>query len=57
MTKDSITGLILAGGKARRMGGIDKGLIAFKGQPMVTHVIKHLSTQVGAILINANREI
>lgn len=57
MTKDQITGLILAGGKARRMGGIDKGLIAFKGQSMVKHVIKRLSTQVGAILINANREI
>jgi molybdopterin-guanine dinucleotide biosynthesis protein A len=57
MTKDNITGLILAGGKARRMDGIDKGLIAFKGQPMVTHVIQHLSPQVGEILINANREI
>ena len=57
LTKDQITGLILAGGKARRMGGIDKGLIAFKGQSMVMHVIKRLSTQVGAILINANREI
>ena len=57
MTKDNITGLILAGGKARRMGGIDKGLIAFKGQPMVTHVIQRLSPQVGEILINANREI
>jgi len=57
LTKDQITGLILAGGKARRMGGIDKGLIAFKGQSMVKHVIKRLSTQVGAILINANREI
>jgi molybdopterin-guanine dinucleotide biosynthesis protein A len=57
MTKDHITGLILAGGKASRMGGSDKGLIAFKGQPMVTHVINRLSPQVGEILINANREI
>ena len=56
MTKDNITGLILAGGKARRMGGIDKGLIAFKGQPMVAHVIQRLSPQVSEILINANRE-
>jgi molybdopterin-guanine dinucleotide biosynthesis protein A len=39
------------------MGGSDKGLIAFKGQPMVTHVINRLSQQVGQILINANREI
>jgi molybdopterin-guanine dinucleotide biosynthesis protein A len=57
MTKDHITGLILAGGKASRMGGSDKGLIAFKGQPMVTHVINRLSPQVSEILINANREI
>lgn len=57
MTKENITGLILAGGKARRMGGIDKGLIAFKGELMVTHVIQRLRPQVGKILINANREI
>jgi molybdenum cofactor guanylyltransferase len=57
MNKDNITGLILAGGKARRMGGSDKGLIAFKGQPMVAHVIHRLNPQVGEILINANREI
>ena len=57
MTKDNITGLILAGGKARRMGGVDKGLIAFKGQHMVIHVIERLSPQVGEILVNANREI
>lgn len=53
----NITGLILAGGKARRMGGVDKGLLPFKGQPMISHVIKRLSPQVGEILINANREI
>jgi molybdopterin-guanine dinucleotide biosynthesis protein A len=57
MTKDDITGLILAGGKASRMGGSDKGLIVFRGQHMVTHVINRLSQQVGQILINANREI
>lgn len=56
MTQDSITGLILAGGKARRMGGIDKGLVTLKGEPMIKHVIKRLIPQVGEILINANRE-
>jgi molybdopterin-guanine dinucleotide biosynthesis protein A len=55
--KEKITGLILAGGKASRMGGSDKGLIAFKGQQMVAHVIQRLSPQVDEILINANREI
>jgi molybdopterin-guanine dinucleotide biosynthesis protein A len=57
MNKDNITGLILAGGKARRMGGIDKGLVPLKGEPMIKHVIKRLSPQVSEILINANREI
>ena len=56
MTQNSITGLILAGGKARRMGGIDKGLVTLKGEPMIKHVIKRLIPQVGEILINANRE-
>ena len=57
MTKDSITGLILAGGKARRMGGVDKGLLTFKGEAMISHVIKRLNPQVSKVLINANREI
>ncbi|MDZ4099157.1 MAG: molybdenum cofactor guanylyltransferase MobA [Methylophilaceae bacterium] len=53
----SITGIILAGGLARRMGGIDKGLVQFAGKPMVAHVIDRLKPQVNDILINANREI
>jgi len=57
MTKDSITGLILGGGRARRMGGIDKGLVLFKGEHMVLKVFKNLESQVDKILMNANREI
>ncbi len=53
----SITGVILAGGLARRMGGTDKGLIPFAGKPMVAHVLERLAPQVDEILINANREI
>ena len=52
-----ITGLILAGGRAQRMGGIDKGLIPFLGKPLIESVIKRLGSQVGPILINANRNI
>ena len=52
-----ITAVILAGGQSRRMGGIDKGLIEFKGKPMVQHVIQALQPDVGALLINANRNI
>jgi molybdopterin-guanine dinucleotide biosynthesis protein A len=50
-----ITGLILAGGRAQRMGGIDKGLVSFMGKPLIEHAIARLSPQVTTILINANR--
>ena len=52
----SITGIILAGGKSRRMGGVDKGLMDFLGKPMVAHVLQRLAPQVDEIFINANRE-
>ena len=51
-----ITGLILAGGRAQRMGGIDKGLVSFMGKPLIEHAIARLSPQVTTILINANRK-
>lgn len=52
----SITGVILAGGLGRRMGGIDKGLVNFHGAPIIFQVISRLMPQVDEILINANRE-
>ena len=55
-TKD-ITGLILAGGRAQRMGGIDKGLIPFHGKPLIESAIARLKPQVQTIVINANRNI
>ena len=50
-----LTGMILAGGKARRMGGQDKGLISYQGRPLIAHVLERLVPQVETILINANR--
>ena len=50
-----ITGVILAGGRAQRMGGQDKGLIDVNGRAMVDYVIRALRPQVGELLINANR--
>jgi molybdopterin-guanine dinucleotide biosynthesis protein A len=50
-----VTGIVLAGGQGRRMGGVDKGLVELAGRPMVAHVIERLAPQVGAILINANQ--
>jgi molybdenum cofactor guanylyltransferase/molybdopterin-guanine dinucleotide biosynthesis protein MobB len=53
----TVTGVILAGGQGQRMGGKDKGLILYKNQPMIEHVISSLCPQVDTILINANRNI
>ena len=57
ITSEHITGLILAGGRAQRMGGIDKGLIPFQGKPLIESAISRLKPQVSTILINANRSI
>jgi molybdopterin-guanine dinucleotide biosynthesis protein A len=52
-----ITGAILAGGRALRMGGVDKGLLEFKGVPLIQHAIWQLRPQVGEVVINANRSL
>ena len=52
-----VTGLVLAGGMGRRMGGVDKGLVLLEERPMVAHVIERLARQVGAIVINANQNL
>ena len=54
---NNVTGLILAGGKARRMGGIDKGLVSLKDRSMISYIIDALKPQVNDIIINANRNI
>ncbi|PVV05561.1 MAG: molybdenum cofactor guanylyltransferase MobA [gamma proteobacterium symbiont of Ctena orbiculata] len=51
----AVTAVILAGGRGRRMGGEDKGLIELNGKPLVQHVATAIAPQVDAILINANR--
>lgn len=53
--KEKITGVVLAGGLGRRMGGIDKGLQELRGRPMVDWVIERLAPQVDELLINANQ--
>ena len=57
MNKESeqITGVVLAGGRARRMGGADKGLLQFRGRPLVAYALDALRQVTGTILINANR--
>jgi molybdenum cofactor guanylyltransferase len=51
----SVTGIILAGGQASRMGGVDKGLVELAGRPMVEYIIERLAPQTDKLLINANR--
>ncbi|MCP3669320.1 MAG: molybdenum cofactor guanylyltransferase MobA [Gammaproteobacteria bacterium] len=52
---NDITGVILAGGRASRMNGQDKGLVNLAGKPMIEHVIAAIDPQVSEIVINANR--
>ncbi len=54
---EAITGVILAGGLGRRMGGVNKGLQPMGAQPMVGHVIERLRPQVGTLMINANQDL
>jgi len=56
----AITGLILAGGRGSRMGGIDKGLQNFRGLPLALQTLMRLQMQslpLQEILINANRNL
>ncbi len=52
-----ITGLVLAGGRGSRMGGVDKGLQNFRGLPLAMNALLRLQLQVGHVLINANRNL
>jgi molybdopterin-guanine dinucleotide biosynthesis protein A len=54
---NTITGVILAGGMGRRMGGVDKGLQVLRGKTMVSWVIERLQPQVSALIINANQNL
>ena len=49
------SGIILAGGRATRLQGRDKGLLELAGEPLLAHVLRRLRPQVDDIVINANR--
>ena len=53
----AISAIILAGGRATRMGGVDKGLVVLQQEALTAHVIARLKSQVDEIFISANREI
>lgn len=57
IAREDITGLILAGGRGARMGGVDKGLQSHLGVPLALHALLRLAPQVGESMINANRNL
>jgi molybdenum cofactor guanylyltransferase len=52
-----VSGIVLAGGLGRRMGGVDKGLQPLHGKPMIEHVLTRFAPQVDDIVINANQNL
>ena len=52
-----ITGVVLAGGRGSRMGGVDKGLQSHLGMPLALHALLRLGQQVGQVMVNANRNL
>ena len=54
---EDITGLVLAGGRGSRMGGVDKGLQNHHGMPLALHALLRLGQQVGTTMVNANRNL
>lgn len=57
ISPEAITGLVLAGGRGSRMGGVDKGLQSHLGMPLALHALLRLQGQVGAAMVNANRNL
>lgn len=55
--REQITGLVLAGGRGSRMGGVDKGLQDFGGRPLAQVALERLRPQVAQLLVNANRNL
>ena len=55
--REQITGMVLAGGRGSRMGGVDKGLQNFRGMPLALHSLLRLQAQVGETMLNANRNL
>ncbi|PVY76913.1 molybdenum cofactor guanylyltransferase [Tamilnaduibacter salinus] len=50
-----LTGLLLAGGEARRLGGRDKGLVRWQGEPMAAAVVRAMRPLVASVVVSANR--
>ncbi|MBI3547346.1 MAG: molybdenum cofactor guanylyltransferase [Gammaproteobacteria bacterium] len=55
ISRADITGVILAGGRGQRLGGVDKGLMLLHGRPLIEYVLEALRPQVAEMMISANR--
>ena len=53
----NLTAIILAGGHGSRMGGLDKGLVLFDNNPLISYAINAVNPHVSEIIISANRSI
>lgn len=53
----AVSGIVLAGGQGRRMGGVDKGLQLLRGRPMIEWVLERLAPQVSQLIVNANQNL
>jgi molybdopterin-guanine dinucleotide biosynthesis protein A len=56
-SKKNITAVILAGGRGRRLGGQDKGLLELNDKPLIEHILDAVKPQVKTVIINANRNL
>ena len=56
ISPETVTGLIFAGGRATRMGGVNKALVAFEGQALLSHVVGCIKPQTSALVLSANRD-
>ena len=55
--REHVTGLVLAGGRGSRMGGVDKGLLDFGGRPLAQVALERLRPQVALLRVSANRHV
>ncbi len=54
---ERVAAVVLAGGQGRRMGGADKGLIEYRGRPLIEWALAALAPQVDELVISANRNL
>ena len=55
--REDVTGLVLSGGRGRRMGGMDKGLQLLHGKALFLHAAQRLQLQTASVLVSANRHL